>query len=157
MAIVVGIDGSKESQDALRWAIDEARLRGTDVHALHVWEFPLNLVGAQPFFGEPVVTEPLAEADELRTWAEQLLEHVVHEATEGAGDVRVEQDVTEGHPSDVLVRAAEDAELLVVGSRGRGGFAGLLLGSVSQACAHHAHCPVVIIRRHGVANGGGTT
>jgi nucleotide-binding universal stress UspA family protein len=148
MAIVVGVDGSEESKAALRWAIEEARLRQTDVRAVHAWEFPVSLVAPQPFLGEPVVTEPLVDANEFRTRAEQLLDRVVSDVAGEIKDVRVEQDVREGHPSDVLIKAAEEAELLVVGSRGRGGFAGLLLGSVSQACAHHATCPVVIIRRH---------
>jgi nucleotide-binding universal stress UspA family protein len=147
MAIVVGVDGSEESRAALCWALEEARLRHTDVRAVHAWEFPVSLIAPQPFLGEPVVTEPLVDADEFRKRAEQLLDHVVHDVAGDTGDVRVEQDVREGHPSDVLVKASEKAELLVVGSRGRGGFAGLLLGSVSQACAHHAACPVVIIRR----------
>jgi nucleotide-binding universal stress UspA family protein len=61
-------------------------------------------------------------------------------------DIRIEQEVVEGHPANALVQAARGEELLVVGSRGRGGFTGLLLGSVSQACAHHTDCPVVIVR-----------
>jgi nucleotide-binding universal stress UspA family protein len=147
MAIVVGVDGSEESRAALRWALEEARLRHTHVRAVHAWELPLSLIPPQPYLGEPVVTEPLVDVDEFRKRAEQLLDHVVHHVAGDTGDVHVEQDVRDGHPSDVLVKASENADLLVVGSRGRGGFAGLLLGSVSQACAHHASCPVVIIRR----------
>jgi Universal stress protein family len=66
MPIVVGVDGSDESRAALRWALEEARLRHTDVRAVYAWEFPVSLVAPQPFLGEPVVTEPLVDADEFR-------------------------------------------------------------------------------------------
>jgi nucleotide-binding universal stress UspA family protein len=146
VSIVVGVDGSPESKDALRWAIDEAGVRGTVVHAVHVWHYTLYSP-ASPFLVEPTVTELEFDADQLRRQAESRLRGIVAEVARGRGDVVIEQEVIEGHPSQGLLDAAKDADLLVVGSRGRGGFAGLLLGSVSQACAHHARCPVVIVRR----------
>jgi nucleotide-binding universal stress UspA family protein len=137
-AIVVGVDGSPESKAALEWAVDEARLRGTDVLALYAWAYA-------------PVTEALAPAplpysgDFLRKDAEEMLDAAVAEA--GSEDVRVRQIVVEGDAADALVEASEHAQLLVVGSRGLGGVASILLGSVSKRCAHEAACPVVIFRR----------
>lgn len=142
MAIVVGVDGSAESIEALRWALEEGRLRKTNVRAVHVWQFPLVTTG-DPFVGSGFNPIPI-ELSELRKLAESRLADAVAEAT--TNPEAVEQELVEGHPAESLVEAAKDEELLVVGSRGHGGFGGLLLGSVSQACAHHARCPVVIVR-----------
>jgi nucleotide-binding universal stress UspA family protein len=139
--IVVGIDGSEAAGDALRWALAEARLRGAAVRAVHVWAIPAAVVG--PAFVAPVSIDIVPE---LRDSADALLKRVVGEALGDATDVDVERVVAEGAPTAILVEEAESAELLVVGSRGLGGFRGLLLGSVSQQCAHHAPCPVVIVR-----------
>jgi nucleotide-binding universal stress UspA family protein len=86
---------------------------------------------------------------ELRGAARAALDATLDEAIPDTGDVNVERRVVEGAPAAVLVDESRDADLLVVGSRGRGGFAQLLLGSVSQQCAHHANCPVVIVRSNG--------
>jgi nucleotide-binding universal stress UspA family protein len=151
VAIVVGVDGSPESKQALRWALTEARLRHSRVRAVWVWHLPMKFVPTTSGIGPTSMYEPVdpERNDELRRRAEQQLDAVVaevkRETPEGA-DVRVGQEVVCGHSAEMLVEAAADADMLVVGSRGRGGFAGLLLGSVSQACAHHARCPVVIIR-----------
>jgi nucleotide-binding universal stress UspA family protein len=142
MAIIVGVDGSAESIEALRWAIAEARLRETAVRAVHAWRYPLATAG-DPFFGPAFDPLPL-EPSELRELAASGLAEAVGRAT--ADPHAVEQEVVEGHPAEELVRAAKDADMLVVGSRGHGGFSELLLGSVSHACAHHATCPVVIVR-----------
>jgi len=142
MAIVVGVDGSAESVEALRWAIEEARLRKTTVRAVLVWQYQLTSTG-DPFFGpgfDPLPIEP----GELRELAAARLTGAVEHAT--ADPKAVEQQVVEGHPAEMLVEAGKDAELPVAGSRGHGGFGTMLLGSVSQACAHHARCPVVIVR-----------
>jgi nucleotide-binding universal stress UspA family protein len=140
--IVVGVDGSEESKIALRWGIVEARLRRTPLHAVHVWIYP-SVIDPGPF--DPPSTRPI---ERLREDAEALLQATVTEVVNGIEDVDVEvhQQVIEGPAARGLLDAAESADLLVLGSRGRGGFAGLLLGSVSQQCAHHATCPVVIIR-----------
>jgi nucleotide-binding universal stress UspA family protein len=136
--IVVGVDGSPESRAALRWAVAEARLRGARLEAVHVWSFPI-VPGRElgPSYVIPI--------EELREDAKETLDLVL--AEEGVEGVNVERAVVEGNPADVLVEAAREADLLVVGSRGHGGVAGLLLGSVSRQCAHHAACPVVIVRR----------
>jgi nucleotide-binding universal stress UspA family protein len=143
MTIVVGVDGSAESNKALRWAIEEARLRNTTVRAIYAWEYPPVLGGGDPFLGGPAERPLLIDPQELRVLAEARLAVAVAEATSDP-DV-VKQEAVQGHPAESLLEAAKGAELLVVGSRGHGGFAGLLLGSVSYACAQHAGCPVVII------------
>ena len=83
---------------------------------------------------------------ELRAAAEAALDATVREAIPDVSDVKIEQRVVQGTPGAALVDESHNADLLVVGSRGHGGFASLLLGSVSQQCAHHAACPVVIVR-----------
>jgi nucleotide-binding universal stress UspA family protein len=134
--IVVGIDASDPSLDALRWALDEARLRGAELELVHAFPRP-ELVGMTM-----VVTLP--SDDELRAASEQVLAEAL-ERVGGAGDVPVTRRVETGGPAAVLVEAAEDADLLVVGARGLGGFKGLLLGSVTQQVIAHAPCPVVVI------------
>ena len=133
--IVVGVDGSPESRAALHWAVGEARLRGAELQAVHVW-------------GAPALASP---TDELRLEARTLVDSVVAEALAGGDDVKVTPVLVQGNPAELIVEASRGADLLVVGSRGRGGFAGMLLGSVSAQCAHHAVCPVVIVRRGVVA------
>src|SRR5512146_699654 len=137
--IVVGIDGSAGSVRALEFALAEARLRGASVKAVEVWHVPAAVHSGGGL--APVVTDP----DEFEGFARDRLSEVLEAAAEDAAGVEIESVVREGQPAEVLVEEAEDAELLVVGSRGLGGFRGLLLGSVGQQCAHHARCPVVIV------------
>lgn len=144
MAIIVGVDGSAESLQALRWALEEARLRKTAVRVVHVWQYPVAVVISDPFLGGPEADPLLIDPSDLPRIAQAHLAEVVRSVV--ADPSAVEQQVVPGHPAEELVAAAKDAELLVVGSRGRGGFSGLLLGSMSQACAQHARCPVVIVR-----------
>jgi nucleotide-binding universal stress UspA family protein len=132
--IVVGIDGSSAAQEALEWAIDEARRRDAVVEVVYAWHEPF-LVGYD-YLGE-------LEAGGFQTEAEGIIDAAIA-AIDTAG-VTVEPKVVPGRPSQVLVDEAKGAALLVVGSRGRGGFSGLLLGSVSQQASHHSPCPVVII------------
>lgn len=139
--IVVGVDGSEDSRHALGWALAEAELRGASVQAIHAWSLPVA-------FGGPTMPPQAFEPTTVHDHARESLDAAVDEVAGGSPSVEVERIVERGAAADVLVRAAEHADLLVVGSRGRGGFAGLLLGSVSQQCAHHAGCPVVIVRRH---------
>jgi nucleotide-binding universal stress UspA family protein len=135
--IVVGIDGSEPSRRALRWAVEEARLRGATVEAVHAW--------APPFVGGYPYTATVFEPAEFERAAKDLLDGVV-DATDGAGlPAPIERQVVEGPAPRALLDASKGAALLVVGSRGRGGFAGLLLGSTSQQVCHHATCPVVVI------------
>ena len=136
--IVVGVDGSDESKAALRWALDEGRLRGARVRAIYAWNFP-PMVASWAYVGPAEL-----DTDALQREAEGFLDSVVARTkTEG---VDVEHAAVQGSAAQMLVEAAAEADLLVVGSRGHGGFTGLLLGSVSQQCAHHAPCPVVIVR-----------
>jgi nucleotide-binding universal stress UspA family protein len=138
-AIVVGVDGSPESKAALEWAIDEAGLRGCGVLALYAWAFPAITA--------PLAPGPLVyDGEVLHREAEELLDAAVAE-TDGGEGVRVRQVVVEGDAAGALIEASEEAELLVVGSRGLGGVASVLLGSVSKRCAHEAACPVVIVRQ----------
>jgi len=139
--IVVGIDGSPESMLALRWALAEAKLRGVALRVVHTWAYPYIAAGP--------ALDPVLDADIIDN-AERVAEGVARSQLDELGDARVgvdiERSIVEGAPAPALLEAAEGADLLVVGSRGRGGFTGLLLGSVSQQCAHHAPCPVVIVR-----------
>lgn len=138
-SIVVGIDGSPGSLRALRFALEEARRRGAKVRAVEVWHVPAAIYGGGGL--APIVPE----LDEFERGAAARLEQALAAVGGEIGDVEIEQVVREGQPAEVLVEEARDAELLVVGSRGLGGFRGLMLGSVGQQCAHHARCPVVIV------------
>jgi nucleotide-binding universal stress UspA family protein len=140
--IVVGVDHSHGARAALRFAFEEARLRRATLRAVHAWLFGyIGTVGFESSF--PVLG---GELDELRSAAEAALDTTLQEALPDAGGVTIERRVVGGTPAAVLVEESRDAEMLVVGSRGLGGFSGLLLGSVSQQCAHHAACPVVVVR-----------
>ncbi|MER7463173.1 universal stress protein [Streptomyces sp. NPDC097981] len=137
--VVVGVDGSPDSYDALRWAVRHAQLIGAAVEAIAAYDLPL---GAG--WPAPAVDADFDEAETRRAVAEEIRRVVGRDSP-----VPLEQHMVRGNPADVLLGASDGAELLVVGSRGRGGFARLLLGSVSQQCALHAACPVVIVRPHG--------
>jgi nucleotide-binding universal stress UspA family protein len=131
--IVVGVDGSDHSIAALQWAVDEGRLRGWSVRVLAMWEFPnaFNPVTLLTLEADPFVAE-------ARHALDRALEAV---DLEGAD---VSTDVIEGPAAEHLVSASRYADLVVVGSRGRGGFTGLLLGSVSQHLVSYAKCPVLV-------------
>jgi nucleotide-binding universal stress UspA family protein len=147
--IVVGVDGSEESMTALRWAVEEARLRGASVEAVHVHDPLLPVYGMDP--GVPMSMGVDDIAREAESQARRLVEEMV-EALEELGGVPVRAVVVEAPvPARALVERSADADMLVVSSRGRGGFQELLLGSVSHQCATHAECPVVILRRQGHA------
>jgi nucleotide-binding universal stress UspA family protein len=139
---VVGVDGSEASEGALRWAVDEARLHQGQVVAIHAWEAPVAPVDLLP------VPHPdfVALLSDLRAAAEQLVASSVEKVTGREPPVPVERLAIEGPAATVLLDAAADADLLVLGSRGRGGFVGLLLGSVTRQCVDHAPCPVLVHR-----------
>ena len=137
MRVIVGVDGSPQSVHALSWACRRAETCGDTVRAVCVWS-----LGAS---GEDWMVQPDVSAEGQRH-AERVLREVVERARTDHPAVKVETAVIEGPPARVLVDLSADADLLVVGSRGRGGFSGLLLGSVSQQCVHHAHCPVTVVR-----------
>jgi nucleotide-binding universal stress UspA family protein len=137
--IVVGVDGSEGGRAALRWAVREAHLRGCPLEAVSVWSFPVAA-------GFPYAEMQGLSSVDLRQRTESMLATEVDKALADEGvEADVSQRVVMSHPVTALRQAAEHADLLVVGTRGRGGFSGLLLGSTSRECAHHAPCPVVIV------------
>jgi nucleotide-binding universal stress UspA family protein len=139
--IVVGVDHSAGASAALAFAEEEARLRGATLRVVHAWQYGYigytGFEGGMPAVGGDIV--------KLQAEAEAALEASVSQVR-GKSSVEIEQRVVQGAPAAVLVEQSRDADLLIVGSRGHGGFTQLLLGSVSQQCAHHSECPVVIVR-----------
>ena len=137
--IVVGVDGSEDAERALGWAIEEARLRSAPLRLVSAWHVPAVVFGGPGF--SPTLDRPI----------EETFEEVAKEAAEAAAKkaraagLEAEAATRQGQAADVLLNEAENAGMLVVGSRGHGGFAGLLLGSVSAQCAHHAPCALVIV------------
>jgi nucleotide-binding universal stress UspA family protein len=138
--IVVGVDGSPSSRAALRWAVRQAKLMNGTVDAVIAWQIPMVL---QSYGWAPIYVE---EEGSFRQDARKRLDALIGEVVEQADGQRVRSLVIKGHAAEALIEAAHGAELLVVGSSGRGGFAQALLGSVSQHCVHHAPCPVLIMR-----------
>jgi len=138
--VVVGVDGSPASERALRWAVDRARSTGQPVEAVIAWDSPLSS-GIPVNYGAAQISAVDWEAN-ARLVLRESLGHVLDD--EEAAQVRTH--VVQGHPARVLLDAAAGADQLVVGSRGHGGFAGMLLGSVSQHLIAHAPCPVTVIR-----------
>jgi nucleotide-binding universal stress UspA family protein len=134
--IVVGVDGSVSSRAALTWAVGQARLTGAVVEAVIAWDYPV-------VYGYRVPVIPDVSVEEL---AQRAVAGAVAEISRSAGDVEIRSRLVEGDAARVLLDASAGAELLVVGSRGHGGFVEALLGSVGQHCVHHARCPVVVIR-----------
>jgi nucleotide-binding universal stress UspA family protein len=132
--IVVGVDGSPASLDALRWAVGQASLTGAVVEAVTAWQVPATYGGF-----------PIDAGTDWRANAQVIQDTAVKEAL-GDEATAVAGSIAGGHPVRVLLDAAAGAELLVVGSRGHGGFAGMLLGSVSEHVVAHAPCAVVVIR-----------
>jgi cation-transporting P-type ATPase F len=138
-SIIVGVDGSPESNNALRWAALEAKLRGAKLKAVHCWLYPVGV-------GIDVYTLPPEEVMEKS--AASALDAAIDAALEGFDAVpAIERVVVNGSPGHVLTTMSDDAELVVVGTRGRGGFTGLLLGSAANQVAHHAKCPAVLIHK----------
>ncbi len=140
--LVVGVDGSQTATLAVRWAAREAKLRGAALELVSAWEIPVTGVG----FGYGFAPIPDEMVKGLQQAAEELLARAAEVARTEAPEAPIETHVSEGPAASALLEASTDAEMLVVGSRGMGGFRELLLGSVSAQCAHHATCPVVIVR-----------
>jgi nucleotide-binding universal stress UspA family protein len=139
--IVVGIDGSPSSQEALRWAVRQAELTGGTVDAVISWEYPAA-IGGYGWAPASVIDEDF----DFGQIAKKTLADTVSSVVGSSTEVTIRQLVVEDHPVQALMEAAKGADLLVVGSRGLGSFTGALLGSVSQHLVQHAPCPVVIIR-----------
>src|ERR1044072_2179613 len=140
--IVVGVDHSNGARAALRFALKEARLRQATLRVVHAWQFgyvgATGLEGALPAMG--------GELEDFRRGAAAALDETLRDGGAETRGVAIERRVDQGTAAVVLVEESRGADLLGVGSRGAGGFAQLLLGSVSQQCAQHAFCPVVIVR-----------
>lgn len=134
--VVVGVDGSPDSVRALKWGADYARAQGAELLAVSVFEVPVVFGGPYALSGIP---EPYKLEEEARTALSEAVREALGEGAE------VTERVEQGHPARVLVNASRAAQLVVVGSRGRGGFVGLMLGSVSQYCVTHARCPVLVM------------
>jgi len=132
--IVVGVDGSASSVAALHWAQRVGAALGCEIDAVAAWEYPMNYGLA----GGVIDWRPDIDAT-------TVLADTVSTAFGSSPPAGLRSVVTEGQPAGVLIAAGAGAEMLVVGSRGRGGFSGLLLGSVSTHCAEHARCPVVVV------------
>jgi nucleotide-binding universal stress UspA family protein len=137
--IVVGVDGSGSSASALRWAIRQAGLTGAAVDAVTAWHYPDTAASG-------MVAGGMVSACDFREIAEKIVADAVSTALDPASDVPVRARIAQGHAAQVLLGASAGASLLVVGSRGHGGFTEALLGSVSQHCVQHAPCPVVVVR-----------
>jgi nucleotide-binding universal stress UspA family protein len=134
--IVVGVDGSNSSKAALRWAIQQAKLTGGSVDAVTAWHYPAAY-GWAP--GSDDMVDP-------ETSAKNVLAEAFAEVSALEPEVTVRPVLAEGLAAEVLLRTAKGADMLVVGSRGHGGLASALLGSVSMYCVLHAHCPVLVLR-----------
>ena len=148
--IVVGVDGSQGSVRALRWAVEEAVAREAVLEPVMVWQSPYD-------FGEELLY-PVTE-EKIAAGAKERLDTAVAEAVGDNRGVVIERSVLHGDAAQTLCDRSARSDLLVVGSRGHGGFAGLLLGSVSTKCAHHSRCPVAIVPKAGdvTASGPGRT
>ncbi|CAM5646883.1 universal stress protein [Kitasatospora aureofaciens] len=143
--IVVGVDGSPASEEALRWAVDYARAVGGTVDAVTAWEYPA-------FYGWGGTTVPPEAYNPEELAGKTLTESVAKVIGQDAG-VPIREGVVPGNAAGALLQAAKGAAVLVVGSRGRGGFSGVLLGSVSRHVTEHAPCPVVVVREGHVEGG----
>ncbi len=139
--IVVGVDGSEGAAVALRWALQEGSARDVEVDVVHAWELPAVIATAVGSIDDAAWREPVEGG------ARGLLGAMVDRAVEQTRfpAERLRQRLVDGHPGEVLVELSRNAALLVVGSRGRGGFASLLVGSVSSQCVQHAASPVAVI------------
>ena len=137
--VVVGTDGSEHAEHALAFAAEEAERRGASIRIVTAWHVPTSVYGGGYV---PMVNGSIEES------TREAAERVAREAAEGlrARGFEVETRVCHAQAADALVEESKGADVLVVGSRGHGGFTGLLLGSVSQQCASHAHCPTLIVR-----------
>lgn len=140
--VVVGVDGSEESRAALRWAADQAVAQGARLEVVCAWDLPFSGL-ATSYSPEPA---GLPNSREIARRAQSALDQTVREVLGSDMPVDVDRVVEAGDPAAVLVRRSEGADMLVVGSRGHGGFDRLLVGSVSEKCVRHATCSVIVIR-----------
>jgi nucleotide-binding universal stress UspA family protein len=137
--ILVGVDGSSGGARALAWAVDEARIRNAPIVVVYAWTMPMPVVGAA---GVGMVPSPDADREALEGAAKAILEKALEAVPD---DVRAEPVAVESPPSSALVSRAEAGDLIVVGTRGHGDLASLVLGSVSHDIVRHAPCAVVVV------------
>lgn len=145
--IVVGVDGSEGGTAALEFAAAEAALRAAPLRVVSAWEVPASTYSGGAFgagFEVPLDVETL---DAFRARAQQIADDAVAAVKKLQPAVEVEAVAAQGQPADALIAQSADAELIVVGRRGLGGFKSLLLGSVSQQVVHYATCPVVVVNQ----------
>lgn len=135
--IVVGVDGSDTSRDAVRWALSQAALTGAELRAVSSWRWPNYLTRVPP---------GVDLAAETGTVLDEVIEGVLAENAQAAEVVTVTRHVVEGPAGPALLTQSDRATLLVVGARGRAAFPGMLLGSVAEYCVREAPCPVVVVR-----------
>jgi nucleotide-binding universal stress UspA family protein len=140
--IVVGVDGSPCAQHALELAAREAALRNAGLLIVSAWHVPAGVYAGDGFGGEL----DDGTIDDFRRQAETTVRDAIAAVQRLQPQVQTEGEIVEGQPAAVLLNEARDADLIVVGNRGRGGVASLLLGSVSQQVVHDAPCPVLIVR-----------
>ncbi|MFB8771905.1 universal stress protein [Streptomyces broussonetiae] len=142
-AVLLAVDGSEAGEAAVAFAFTEAALRGAPLVAVHVWNTWSERAYEGP--GDPL-SAVVADADDLREAEQRLLDDTVARWQRRFPQVAVERRLLRSRVRPALIEASRSAQLLVTGARGHGGFTGLLLGSVSQALLHHAHCPVAVVR-----------
>lgn len=150
--IVVGVDGSDGGAAALEFAADEAALRGVALHIVTAWDIPVGAYsgaasGGAAFGGAVDIAWDPATWDALRARAQQVAGEALATAKKLQPSLDVEATAVQGHAANALLDRSADAELIVVGRRGLGGFKTLLLGSVSQQIVQHATCPVVVMHQ----------
>jgi nucleotide-binding universal stress UspA family protein len=144
--IAVGVDGSPPSVAALRWAAEEAALREVSLVAVFAWTYVPPAPIAEPGMIPLPASDLAGQLDAERGAAQAELEAAIAEAFPSGAPIEIEEQLAEDSAGDALVAAAEDADLLVVGSSGRSGLASALLGSVSRHVVSHARCPVVVVK-----------
>lgn len=143
--VVVAVDGSPQGQPAIAFAFAEAALRSAELLALHAWSTWAD--HGEHSLGQPVdLVDLIGDVDQIRAAEERVLTEALTGHRERYPDVTVRPSLVRGRTRPVLIEASGSAQLMVVGARGHGGFAGMLLGSVSQAVLHHARCPVIVVR-----------
>lgn len=133
--LIVGVDGSEDSKQALRWAVAQAERTGQEVEAIAAWEVPVT-----------ILLLPTAVEDDYADRAAAVLSDTLHEAIGDEPPVPVRARAAEGRAARVLTAAATPDDTLVIGSHGRGRLPGMHLGSTASYCVHHAPCPVVVLR-----------
>lgn len=138
--VVVGVDGSPPSAMAMAWAARYAKAMGATVRAVLAWHYP---TAAGP---APIGVAPTAVTSEVEQSRYEVLDKAIAATLGEQPAVEIERKVVYGHPAQVLIDESKDADLLVVGNRGHGGFTGMMLGSVSTHCVTHAFCPVTVVR-----------